>query len=721
MPRGLKVVIGIVAVAVIAGVGFAVYQGLTGDSEGAGSPDEAVQQVATSLDEDDIVGVLSGLDPDEVGPLVEVTESALQRSDDLELFRASDRGLEDLDIDVEDLAYSVELYHPDVARVTITAGSIGADFTAPDLGLAFAADDQATFSEAASSHGQTELRDLFTGDDGVGAAATFVMTVKRGDGWYVSPLYTLAEFIREDQGYGEPDYDASRGDVQGADSPQAAVEALVPAIEDLDPEAAVRALPPGEFGFARDYLDAVMHGADLSDLEQTRDDLQLQIEDLRLSDGEDLGRGRREVALDGFTYRFHDADDDLLTALRFEGTCAEVHTQGEEPEQKCLDDFLADDARLDPSLADLVPETLFVVAVQDQGGWYVSPMETLAAYLRYGLEKLDDDDLDAFGLVEPEATPVGDAVEGELATPFRHSVRTFDLEDGATYFARIETPADLDIDLEVAPVGADSFGAGTANAFTGLESSPTAGVFVADGTSYSAVISADWYSIEKDEWGSAVPYTYEIRKLEPEGKITVGDPIDLDLDPGGAALYEFESTGNQDIDVNVEGPAKLAILDPTGYPFYAVEGETTTFYEEGPHLVLVSSNKGGSVRLTFDEEGAIPTEASVEAPESLEGIPEIDLGAVARVNLQADHIVDRVFVGTGERLRIVAAGDDADFDPIMSVFDEDLELVADSAGDATERRAEVIINTREGVTYVMSVAGYNGIGGKVRLRVAPAE
>lgn len=721
VPGAVKMVVGLVAVAVVVGVGLAVYLGLSGEGEGAGSPDEAVERVAASLDEDDILGVLASLDPEEVGPLVEVTETALQRSDELELLRSSDTGLRDLDIKLEDLQFTVEELRPEIARVTITGGSIGADFTAPDLGLAFASDDQANFTEAASTHGESALADLFTGEEGGGTDSTFVMTVKRDDGWYVSPFYTLAEFIRESEGYEQADFEASRGDVPGAESPQAAVEALVPAIEELDPEKAVTALPPGEFGFARDYLDSVMSGADLSSLAETRDDLQLEIADLQLADGEDLGDGRQKVEIQGLTYRFHDSDEETVTEVELSGTCADVRSEGEDPQHTCLTDFLAEDAELDPVLAELIPETLFVVAVEDDGQWYVSPMETLAAYLRFAVEKLDDSHLAAFGLVEPEESPLGESVDGELATPFRHSVRTFDLEDGATYLVGVDTPSDIDVGIEVFPVGGDAFGSGTGGAFSGVESPPTTGLFVADGTAYTAVISADRYSVEEDGWDAAVPYTYEITKVEPEGEITLGDPVEVELDAGGEALYEFAATGSQDIVIEVDGDATLAILDPTGYPVYPTIGEATTFYEEGMHLVLVSSAEGGTVTVTFDEAGASPTEGSVEPPESLDGIPEIDLGGVERVTLEEDHIADRIFIGTGRRLRVVAAADDGTFDPILSVFDEDLELIADSPGDASERRAEVVIDTQEGATYVMSVAGYNGVGGKVRLRVAEPE
>jgi hypothetical protein len=548
-----------------------------------------------------------------------------------------------------------------------------------------------------------------------------VMTVRRHDGWYVSPLYTLAEYIRESQGYEEADFDASRGTVEGAASPEQAVSALVPAIEELDPEQALAALPTGEFGFARDYLDSVVAGGGMDGLDDTRADLRLDIRDLQLTEGEDLGDGRRKVDVDGVTYRFHDADADADAEVRVEGTCADVHTEGQEAERTCLTDLLATEAGLDPGLADLVPETPFVVVVERDGGWYVSPVETLAEYLRYALDRVDDDDLAALGLVQPEPGAVGERVHGELASPFRRDVRTFDLEEGTAYAVRIGSASESDVRIAVSPTDGEGSGAGSADAATGGVRPATSGLFVATETSYEAVIAVDPDSVPRDARGEPVPFTYVIEPVEVQGTITTGEPLGVDLDEGGAALYEFESTDNQRVRVQLAGPARVTILDPTGQPIDASRGQTAAFYDAGRNLVLLSSARGGAAIVLFAPAAGLPEESSVAGPDSLEGIPQLEIGPAEAVELGPDQIVDRVFVGTGGRLRIVAAGGDNRFDPMLSVYDDELELVGNNAGNASDRRAEVVINTQKGATYVVSAAAYDGAPGQVLLRVVPRD
>src|SRR5690606_20300832 len=116
-------------------------------------------------------------------------------------------------------------------------------------------------------------------------------TVRRGGEWYVSPLYTLAEMLRESEGAGGADFDASREGVEGAATPVEAVEEAVRAIEAFDLEAGAAVLPPRELGIARDYLQALLGEIDREELEADRDDLDLRIDGLSLRDAGDLGGG----------------------------------------------------------------------------------------------------------------------------------------------------------------------------------------------------------------------------------------------------------------------------------------------------------------------------------------------------------------------------------------------------------------------------------------------
>src|SRR5690606_31050960 len=121
---------------------------------------------------------------------------------------------------------------------------------------------------------------------------------------------------------------------------------------------------------------------------------------------------------------------------------------------ECLDDALASN-RLDPVLAELLPDELFVVAVEEAGGWYVSPVETLAAYLRDVVEQVDERHLTAMGLVEPVALDLGASHDGELASPYERHAFTFEVEEGTPYLATVEGDGDLPMEAAVHPVGAE--------------------------------------------------------------------------------------------------------------------------------------------------------------------------------------------------------------------------------------------------------------------------
>lgn len=717
MPLVVKLGLVVVVLVVVGGVAWYFMQGNSSEGTGAASPEEAVQNIATSLAADDIIGVMESLDPNEVGPLAEFADVALQKAGELDLMAVTENGLADLDVNVDNLKLSVEELHPQVARVTIDGGSIGADFTSPDLGLAFATEYGATTFEPEEMSGQSSLVDLYV-DEEEAPAPTYVIAVERDGGWYVSPLYTAAELLRETEGLDAADFTASREGVEGADSPVAAAQAMADGIEGVDPEAIVATLPPGELGVARDYLDSIMAEADLQELDDTRADTNLTVSDLKMTEGEDLGNGRKKVTIDSVTFSFDSDDGDDHTEVALDGLCARVTNDEDDPSSSCLADFLAEDG-LDPILADLVPEKLFVVAVEDEGGWYVSPIETTAAYLSHAVENLTDEHLAAIGLVDPQPLAVGEPVTGELANAYRRNAYTFDLVDQQLYVATI---ASEDAALRAAfhPVGEDSYSSGGTRAYNqSIGDTDGASVFVAEGTAYAGSVSADYYFDDPDLPTGALGYTIEISEVETAGSIESGDEIEVDLAAGESVAYSFDSSGEEMLPLTVDGDAAVTLLGPDGYDLYPDLSEPIDFYQTGTYTIVVTGAEDGAVTITLDEpESDDPeVEPMIDPPESLDDIPEIEIGALEQLTLDEDEIVDFLLEGNGNDLTLVVAGDDAVFDPIVSVFNSDLEAVVESPGDPEERRVELVIPTEEGEMYVISIAGFEGVGGDVRVRV----
>lgn len=711
-----------VPVVLVVGAGALAYTFLSGSSDegtGAETPEAAVQAMATSLDEDDLLGMLTVMAPDEVGPLSDVFDAALAKSGELELLEVTDNGLAELDVNVDGLALETTELHPEVVKVTISGGSIGADFTSPDLGLALVSEDEVQFATSEEMEGEEELAGLTEDTD---IDETFVVTVQHDGEWYVSPLYTLAEYLRESEDLGDPDFAASRGEVQGAESPVAAVQAAAAAIEGLDIEAGAAVLPPGEFGIARDYLDLILDEIDEDDLEEEREELELAVDNLELTEGEELGDGRRQVIIESFDFSYRDEYDDETVEGRFEGLCVET-----DDNETCLAEGLAD-GRTDPILAELAPDAVYVVAVEGDGGWYVSPMETLAAYLTDAIETLDERHLAAVGLVEPQAYIVGEPADGELVSPFARAAFTFDVEEGTTYVATITSDTDFPMRAAIHPVGGYAYGEGGARAIEGSFGGP--GVFTAADASYAMAIGVDLYDVDTDEAvdGGAVPFTVTITELAVEDELEAGEPVEVDIDAGATVAFSFEGQADDEILPVFEGEGLARLVDPTGYDTPFEDGQTEFLYESGEYLVVVTATDDDEFTVGFEIGGSEPdpdpdpepSELLIEPPDSLDGIDEIPLGEVQRVTLAEEDIIDFTFVGTGGEMSVVAAGDDDLFDPILVVFDEDLNPVVENEGDPVERRAESVIDTEEGVVYVVSVAGYQFMGGDVRIVVEEA-
>jgi hypothetical protein len=165
----------------------------------------------------------------------------------------------------------------------------------------------------------------------------------------------------------------------GASSPEAAVESLAEALEAEDPIAALDAMEPGEVEALGDVVESA--AARAADLGFSPDDKTFGGVDIGLTgtryEVDELGDGIARVTVAGGSARV-DVERDGLGEL----TAAVVDAASE-------DDGNADSARFDA--ADLVLEgeegdiEPFVVTVERDGGWYVSPLHTAAQYLVDGL------------------------------------------------------------------------------------------------------------------------------------------------------------------------------------------------------------------------------------------------------------------------------------------------------------------------------------------------
>ncbi len=277
----------------------------------------------------------------------------------------------------------------------------------------------------------------------------FVMTVEHDGQWYVSPAYTAMEYAREFFDLPEPDIAAARDmEFVGADSPSGVLQGVADFVgdferddldalvagEDIDVgvEAFGALVNPGEVQVFVDYAETLSalpqrleesFGAvigtlppefdtgemiDGEDLESAAQALLSQFEgeideanpqwqidlDLDLRENE-LGAGRVKVTVLGaeLDARIGFIENGELVQVDYQadlsgGTCVEFTGSVEDgfvtedfDEAGCLEDSV--DVNLD-ELTDF--DGFFVVTVERDGEWFMSPVETTVEYLRLAIE-----------------------------------------------------------------------------------------------------------------------------------------------------------------------------------------------------------------------------------------------------------------------------------------------------------------------------------------------
>ena len=248
----------------------------------------------------------------------------------------------------------------------------------------------------------------------------FLMTVKRGERWYVSPSYTVAEYARQILDLPPADFALSRVEtVPGAASPAGVVDDVVGVINSYTIEQHLEALVEGdpdgiydpfsvltpydEFGALIDYSPAfaamMQELSEETQSEETQENAWAELINSFDIEGQasvsvDI---REEERQDGDVVLYFesgsiradfsvlaDGDDGDTTEIEFDaswdGLCAQlsasINGESEDPFEDCVP-------------ADAGPEGLdevFVVVGEIDGSWYVSYVETFLAYLDIFIE-----------------------------------------------------------------------------------------------------------------------------------------------------------------------------------------------------------------------------------------------------------------------------------------------------------------------------------------------
>jgi hypothetical protein len=553
----LVVVAGMLATAL---VGTLVFRSVS-QSGGAGSPEAAVQQLADAVAAEDPLAAIAALDPREVRTLGQFYKDAQTKSEKLGLTK-EDKAFGGVDLRFEDLEYEVEELGDDVAKVTVTDGSLRYDVETEDFGPMVrdgAGDDK---YDESGTVGQDELRYEIDGD----RRDPFIMVVKRNGGWYVSPFFTLAEYIVDAGDLPEGDFDADMKGKADAESPEDAVRDLATAIEKVDAGEVLDVLA-SDADVLRAYRDSITQGFEES-LEDCQDEcnVELTIDELEL-DSAELGPDTSKVTITSAsgTAAYDDEDGDRVeSTFEYDGECVTATVDGETEEPECFD---ATSRRMGV-------DSVFLVAVKDDGRWAVSPVATLLEYGRVVLDAVDDNLMRRVAgtqseVEDPEKVTFGESFEAEL-NDAGWATYAIDLEEGTEVMVEVDDSS--------------------------LEDDGATGILFDEGG--SQVGYQDIVTIEEDG-------TYRLLIIRDEYAaatvdVTVGEvpsePIEVGVEVSGSidgesdvADYTFEGKEGDVVDVTIDDEdLGLAVFDPDGDELMSDFDDAYELPTDGTYRVRVS-------------------------------------------------------------------------------------------------------------------------------------
>ena len=117
----------------LVGVVASLVVAMSGSGAGAGSPDDAVQQFADAISDEDIVAAITMLPPSEVGSVHELYEPLIEllvRNGELD---KDGNPLQGVDIEISDLELETENLADGIAKVRITGGRVTVDVVVDEL------------------------------------------------------------------------------------------------------------------------------------------------------------------------------------------------------------------------------------------------------------------------------------------------------------------------------------------------------------------------------------------------------------------------------------------------------------------------------------------------------------------------------------------------------------------------------------------------------------
>lgn len=412
------VIIGAVVAAllVIGGGLWAVWALYLSKTGGAESPEAAVTTMADALSGEDMVQAALLLAPDEVEPFIDANErlrdKVMELIPDRHLAEGAEESLLDgLSISVDKLDTKVRPYNNDLARVELTKGVVTVKYDVTEVDESI----QQLFADAAEETFDWSF-DLAELDDPV-----YIMSVRRDGGWYLSPMFTLAELASQESSV-SPTYSSVEEfeRAPGGETPEEAGELFLDGVAEAVNESSVGPLAeilPAPWDLLFDtYGETIDTAMDSSGLEAHVNSVSFTSETVD---------GRTVITPTDMEFTLSDGSHTL--ALSADEKCVSAVKAGDRKEF-CGGGAPASERLQSSSFySGDYWESLFqgvrLVVVETETGWKVDPVATLFGLVIDTLDPLTQEDVAALALaatdrnsgvvafmVDPQAAKIGNTL-----------------------------------------------------------------------------------------------------------------------------------------------------------------------------------------------------------------------------------------------------------------------------------------------------------------------
>lgn len=388
--RGLIIGLVVALVAVVGG-GVTWLALSMGGKSGAASPGEAANTLMTAVQDGDLIGAMDALPPAEASVLSDMVADYVEELKRIEIL---DSSADASNVSGVDLEATEELKFDDAKAIKVndhltmaalTDGTLQLTGKFSDVPLAQSFKDAVIPPEVQAeleSENPNETLDIGQMVQQTGQPIYIATTNVDGE-WYPSLFHTIAYYALQDEGEQFP---TTSTPAVGADSPNAALKALVEAVRTTDIQKVIEILPPDEMAVLHDLGPLLIEKVNADP--ESQQDLPFQLTKLETEESEVTGGTRSTVK--SIEATFSDEGQTHTIAYTKDGDCYALVMDGQE-EKFCRAD-IAEQLRtqlppdvpqevLQPltEMVDALYERDFgVVTVEVDGKHYVSPLRTFS-------------------------------------------------------------------------------------------------------------------------------------------------------------------------------------------------------------------------------------------------------------------------------------------------------------------------------------------------------